>query len=98
MKNSAKADNRRRKNFYKNLCRLQFFKYIIQNQNIPYNIRLFYKNLYVQNYKDFYTKIRNRCILTGRGRGVYRFCKVSRSILQEKALAGELLGFSKSSW
>ena len=43
-------------------------------------------------------RVRNRCALTGRPRGVYsKFC-LGRSKLREKALAGELPGIKKSSW
>ena len=96
MINSAKADNRLRKDFYKNMCRLQFYKYIVHNQNIPQTIRVFYKGA-MRNLSPL-VRIRNRCILTGRGRGVYKFCKLSRGLLQEKGLAGDLMGISKSSW
>nr|YP_009138094.1 ribosomal protein S14 [Lobosphaera incisa]AKF78652.1 ribosomal protein S14 [Lobosphaera incisa] len=44
------------------------------------------------------TRIRNRCILTGRGRGVYRFCKLSRIHLRELGGKGVLTGIKKSSW
>lgn len=94
MVNSAKRDSKRRTDFYKNMCRLHFYKYVVHNQNIPSPIRARYKALSM-NVK---IKIRNRCIITGRGRGVYRFCKLSRGLLQEKALAGYLNGISKSSW
>ena len=93
--NSAKADNRRRKEFYKNSKRFFFFKYILKNKSIPEPISLYYKNLYSSN---FFVRIRNRCVVTGRGRAVYKFCKLSRGVLQEKAHSGDLTGFSKSSW
>ena len=44
------------------------------------------------------TRIRNRCELTGRARGYYRFLKMSRICLRESASAGELPGFRKASW
>lgn len=40
----------------------------------------------------------NRCISTGRGRGYYRKFGISRLVLREKALRGELPGVKKSSW
>ncbi|MGX7589084.1 30S ribosomal protein S14 [Candidatus Vidania fulgoroideorum] len=43
-------------------------------------------------------KIRNRCFLTGRSRGVYRKFMLSRCILREKILCGEIPGFFKISW
>jgi len=43
-------------------------------------------------------RVRNRCLLTGRPRGVYSKFGLGRSKLREKALAGELPGIKKSSW
>ena len=44
------------------------------------------------------TRVRNRCVLTGRPRGYYRKFGVSRIALRELALRGELPGVVKSSW
>ena len=44
------------------------------------------------------TRVRNRCLLTGRPRGYYRKFGVSRIALRELALRGELPGVTKSSW
>ncbi len=96
MTNPAKADARRRNKFYKNMCRSLFYKSIVQNQNLAPHIRLF--ALEKIRGTESIVKIRNRCILTGRGRGVYRFCKLSRIKLKEKASAGALMGVSKTSW
>lgn len=43
-------------------------------------------------------RVRNRCELTGRSRGVYRKFGLGRMKLREKALSGELPGVKKSSW
>jgi small subunit ribosomal protein S14 len=43
-------------------------------------------------------RVRNRCELTGRPRGVYRKFKVSRIALRELASSGQLPGMIKSSW
>ena len=44
------------------------------------------------------TRIRNRCELTGRPRGVYRKFKLSRIALRELASSGQIPGMVKSSW
>lgn len=44
------------------------------------------------------TRIRNRCILSGRGRGVYRVFKLSRIWIRTLAAEGKLPGVTKSSW
>jgi small subunit ribosomal protein S14 len=44
------------------------------------------------------TRSHNRCMLTGRSRGVLRKFKVSRIMLRELALAGKIPGLKKASW
>ena len=44
------------------------------------------------------TRVRNRCILSGRSGGVYRFCKLSRIRIRELAGKGLLVGVTKASW
>ena len=43
-------------------------------------------------------RVRNRCELTGRARGVYRKFGLSRIKLRELSMAGLLPGVVKSSW
>jgi small subunit ribosomal protein S14 len=43
-------------------------------------------------------RVKNRCILTGRGKSIHRFCKLSRIKLRELASQGYLAGIKKSSW
>src|SRR5882757_8073043 len=43
-------------------------------------------------------RIRNRCELTGRPRGVYRKFKLSRIALRELASTGQIPGMVKASW
>ena len=42
-------------------------------------------------------RIRNRCILTGRSRGIYKYLKISRIMLREYAAKGMLVGIKKNS-
>lgn len=44
------------------------------------------------------TRKNNRCVLTGRSRSFYKKFGVSRIMLRELALAGQLPGVRKSSW
>ena len=43
-------------------------------------------------------RLRNRCMVTGRGRGVYRKFRLSRIKFRELALEGQLPGVQKASW
>ena len=44
------------------------------------------------------TRIRNRCMLTGRPRAYYRKMKMSRIALRELGSQGQIPGLVKSSW
>ena len=44
------------------------------------------------------TRIRNRCVLTGRPRAYYRKLQMSRIALRDLASAGQIPGMTKSSW
>ncbi len=43
-------------------------------------------------------RLRNRCTLTGRPRGVYSKFGLSRSKLRDIAMRGEIPGMTKASW
>ena len=43
-------------------------------------------------------RLRNRCALTGRPRGVYRKFGLGRNKLRDLALKGEVPGVTKASW
>jgi small subunit ribosomal protein S14 len=44
------------------------------------------------------TRLKNRCMFTGRARAYYRKFGVSRLVFREMALRGEIPGVKKSSW
>jgi len=44
------------------------------------------------------TRIRNRCLITGRPRGFYRKLKMSRLALREYGSSGKIPGLVKASW
>ncbi len=44
------------------------------------------------------TRSHNRCMLTGRSKGVLRKFKISRIMLRELANAGKIPGLRKASW
>jgi small subunit ribosomal protein S14 len=44
------------------------------------------------------SRLRNRCALTGRPRGVYRKFGLGRNKLRELAMRGEVPGIVKASW
>jgi small subunit ribosomal protein S14 len=44
------------------------------------------------------TRVRNRCVLTGRGRGNYEKFGLCRHMFRKLALEGKLPGVRKASW
>ena len=44
------------------------------------------------------SRLHNRCMITGRPKGFYRFFGLSRHVLREMAHEGLLPGVTKSSW
>ena len=46
----------------------------------------------------FSTRKKNRCQITGSGRGVYRKFGISRIMLRQLALEGKIPGMRKASW
>ena len=99
MTNTIQKDQKRRTLVSKNeLKRLQY-KTIITDLSIPKEIRYKYVcklNNLSRNSSN--VRIRNRCVITGRGRAVYRFCKLSRICFRELAAQGLIMGISKASW
>jgi len=44
------------------------------------------------------TRVRSRCVLTGRGRGTYEKFGLCRQMFRKLALEGKLPGVKKASW
>ncbi len=99
MTNSIQRDLKRRKLFSKyELKRLQL-KNIINDLNIPKEIRyncILELNKLPKNSSQ--TRLKNRCIITGRGKSISNFCRLSRIKLRELASQGLVMGVIKSSW
>ena len=81
------------------LKRRMELKKIIKNRKLPlderFNAQLKLAKLPRNSAK---IRIRNRCEITGRSRGVYRKFKISRIALRELASKGKIPGMTKSSW
>lgn len=74
-------------------------KYIINNLNLPKNLRsIVYRRLLELPTDASITKLCNRCVLSNRSRGVYGKLKLSRILFRELALSGDLIGVKKASW
>ncbi len=99
MLNSIHRDKYRRSTFKRFEIKQTQHKAILQNRDIPYSVKdLVINKMLRMSGIGRITRIRNRCISTARGRGVYRFCKLSRIRLREYGSQGLLSGISKASW
>ncbi|KAI0315393.1 hypothetical protein OF83DRAFT_1062215 [Amylostereum chailletii] len=75
------------------------YLYVARNQSLPAQVR--YQAQLQLNTFGRYTRpttVKNRCIETGRGRGIIGEFGLCRYQFRLKALAGELPGVKKASW
>jgi len=92
-------DQKRRKTVKKFAAKRAELMVIINNQKMSpedrYEARLKLQKL-PRNASP--VRLRNRCALTGRPRGVYRKFGLGRSKLRDIAMRGEIPGVIKASW
>ncbi|WP_169568526.1 30S ribosomal protein S14 [Sneathiella limimaris] len=98
-KSAVERDLKRRRLVEKYAAKREALKAIINDESQPqeerFAARLKLAELPRNSSK---TRVRNRCELTGRPRGVYRKFKLSRIGLRDMASAGQIPGVVKSSW
>ena len=71
----------------------------IRNKNLSLEERIKYQNELNDLPRDSSkVRIRNRCEITGRSRGVYRKFGLSRIKFRELSMSGNLPGIIKASW
>lgn len=75
-------------------------KSIINNKNLSIVERFTAQNKLIKKLprNSSKTKIRNRCALTGRPRGVYRKFGLCRIVFRDLCSFGQVPGVTKSSW
>jgi len=99
MNNLIFRDQHRRVLFSKHEVTRIYLKRVLSDVSLPpemhLNARLLLSRL---PRNSSIVRIRNRCVLTGRPRGVYRFFKMSRIAFRNLALSGYLPGIRKASW
>ena len=97
---SAIERNKKRRNLVaKNAAKRSAIKQIARNKTLAPEERFAaYMKLAKLPRNSSPVRVRNRCELTGRPRGVYRKFKISRIGLRELASAGHIPGMVKSSW
>lgn len=96
---SINKNNRRAKMTAKFANKRSALKAIVMDRDLPFDERLSAQiKLSALPRNGAKTRVRNRCELTGRARGVYRKFKLSRIKLRELGSFGRVPGLTKSSW
>lgn len=99
-KTSMVEKNKRRERMSQNKAESRAkLKEIIKNKETPMEERFdAVQRLARMPRNSAKVRVRNRCELTGRPRGVYRKFKLCRIKLRDLASAGQIPGVVKSSW
>lgn len=76
------------------------FKAIVTDQSLPYSVRQQVQRMFETEVPrdSAAVRVRNRCALTGRARGVNRFYRISRIMFRTLANEGMLPGVRKHNW
>jgi len=99
MKYLIEKDKKRRKIFEFFEKKKLVLKALSVDKRLPASLRLFYKmELHSFKRNASATRIKNRCVITGRGRGVLKYFKMSRLQVRDTFFKGLLYGVRKSSW
>ena len=92
-------DKKRRKTVKKYAAKRKELVETINNQKLSQEDRYVARLKLQQLPRDASpVRLRNRCALTGRGRGVFRKFGLARGKLREIAMRGEIPGVVKASW
>jgi small subunit ribosomal protein S14 len=93
------SDKRKRKLFNKYEFRKMCMKVLINDQRINMRFRTLLRlELDKIGKRANIGKIRNRCVVSGRGRGVYRVFGLDRFNFKRMANLGKLIGIEKTGW
>lgn len=99
MFNSIKKDLKRRNLHKKYEQKRLILQTLINTNTIDPSLRLeFVKKLNNLPRNSSKIRLKNRCVLTGRGKGVSRFTRLSRIKFRELAYTNQLAGWVKTSW
>lgn len=100
MSNQIIRDQKRRAQLLQfELKRLQFKAFTQDRRSLSSELRYEYSLLLAKLPRNSSkTRIRNRCILTGRSRSIYKQFRVSRIVFRNLASQGFIMGVKKASW
>ena len=96
---AVEKNKRRRETVARDAEKRAALKAIIKDQKLPIEERFRATLKLADMPRDgSKTRIRNRCMVSGRPRGYYRKLKMSRIALRQLGSAGTIPGLVKSSW
>ena len=98
-KSAIEKNNHRRRLTAKYAARRARLKAIANDSSLPQEDRFAARlKLAEMPRNSSATRVRNRCLVTGRPRGNYRKLRMSRIALRDLASSGQIPGMVKSSW
>ena len=98
-KSAIEKNNRRRKLATRFAAKRARLKAIAKDESIAQEERFTARlKLAEMPRNSSQTRVRNRCEISGRPRGVYRKLRISRIALRDLASIGQIPGMVKSSW
>ena len=98
-KSAIEKNNRRRKLTARYAAKRARLKAIANDSSLPQEDRFAARlKLAEMPRNSSATRVRNRCLVTGRPRGNYRKLQMSRIALRDLASSGQIPGMVKSSW
>jgi len=97
MKYLVTKDKKKRICLQKIELKLMVLKTIFKNKNYFFSLRYsaLIKCFYLTTKKSFKTQIVNRCVFTGRSKGILSKFKISRLMFLRLGRAGDILGLRK---
>lgn len=85
-------------NLSKTKLRTRVHKLFNTDLYIPVETRVFINLQKNNQISTIFCKPRNRCIITGRSRAVFKYFKLTRMMFKNLAVKGNLVGLRKYSW
>lgn len=99
MKYLIEKDKKRRILFEQYEKQKLVLKALVKDKRLPYSLRLMYKLDLLNFYKNSSkTRIKNRCVFSGRSRGILKNFRMSRLMFKTNVLRGFITGIRKASW
>lgn len=94
----TRDENKRRK-YHGNELKRKGFLAIYHNRHVPASVRQSaMEQLQKLDRSTSLTRVKRRCVLSGRSRGVLRRYRLSRLVFRREALQGNIPGVFKASW